>query len=105
MKKYRVLLNGRNFILETGDDGPKKHGFFTTRWVKANDEVEAENSAVEMIRQCSKLRSAVLNEKDDPPRIFLEEIYIAGAFEYFRRKPGKGYVFYPEDESEENGEA
>lgn len=104
MKKFRVLLNGRNFLLDMGYDGLKKHGFFTTRWVKANDEVEAENSAVEMVRQCSQLRSVVLNEKDDPPEIFLEEIDVAVAFEYFRRKPGKGYIFYPEDGGEENRE-
>lgn len=49
MNKYRVLLNGRNFLLEMGDR-VASHGLYTTRFVEANTPDEAELKAVNSIR-------------------------------------------------------
>jgi hypothetical protein len=70
---YRVLLRGENFLINT-DEKATLFGFYTTRFVKANDPEEAELLAVDLIRQDDSLRKTVLNEQSDPPMIFAKEI-------------------------------
>ena len=98
MKKYRVFLQGKNFLLNI-DDKTEKIGFYTTRFVEANDELEAENKSVELIRNDPQLRQLVLNEKDDPPTIYQEDIEELSDFDGIKT-PGAGYTFYPEDVDE-----
>ena len=100
MKNYSVLLHGKNFILKF-DEKPQRFGFYTTRFVRADDEREAEKIAVDLIRNSRDLKMAVLNEKNDPPMIYLKEISEISFLTYRIRKPGKGFTFYPEDESNE----
>ncbi len=69
---WRVSLEGKNFWLKL-DDSAKKFGFFTTRYVEADDPENAENAAVQMLREDPKLQ-AVLNDRSDPPTIFAGEI-------------------------------
>jgi hypothetical protein len=96
MKRYRVILNGQNFSMDNGN-GAEKIGFYTTRWVKAESPEKAELAAVELVKNDSSLKHSVQNEKSDPPTIFLEELSEVGWFEFFRRNPGGGYTFYPEN--------
>ena len=72
MPHYRVQLKGLNFWLKI-DDKPKRVGFFTTRFVEAPDEDEAELKAVKLLGDDPKLHGA-LNERGDPPEIVIEEI-------------------------------
>ena len=73
MKTFRVLLNGRNFYLKL--DGEIKHlGFFTTRYVFAASPEDAEEAAVHLIRNDEWLKTATQNRKDDPPRLYADEI-------------------------------
>ena len=66
MPKYKVLINGANFLIEM-DGRIAKYGFFTTRFVEATDADAAENTAVQMIRETQRLRDLVRNAPDDPP--------------------------------------
>src|SRR5262249_24035175 len=95
MKKYKVFLNGRNFLMEA-DGQPKKMGFYTTRFVEAETPENAENIAVELVRNDAELRKAVKNEKPDPPTIYAEEIALLQSFEGIL-VPGTGYTFYEEE--------
>lgn len=54
MTHYRVLLKGENFWLEVEGEASRM-GFFTARFVIAENEQEAENNAVQMLRDDLKL--------------------------------------------------
>ena len=96
MKKYRVLLEGKNFIIKS-DIGPERMGFYTTRFVKADSPEEAEKLSVDLIKSDSDLKNTVLNDKSDPPMIYLESL---DELERFGDNilPGSGYTFYPEED-------
>jgi hypothetical protein len=91
-KKYRVLINGQNFLL-TIDGKARKSGFYTTRLVEAQDAKEAEIAAVELIKSDSKLKDIALNERGDSPMLYVEEVE-----EVKKLRPALGYAFYSEEE-------
>ena len=80
MNKYRVLLNGRNFLLEMGDR-VASHGLYTTRFVDANTPDEAELKAVNSIRKREDIKPMLRNGLDAPPMLFAEEIEEIETFE------------------------
>jgi hypothetical protein len=73
MSKYRVSVNGENFLLEF-DGRPQKVGFYVWRTIEADNPEEAENSVIEIVRNDSRLKGLVLNERDDSPILYAEEI-------------------------------
>ncbi|MCA1592796.1 MAG: hypothetical protein LC754_09135 [Acidobacteria bacterium] len=73
MSKYRVLINGENFLLNF-DRQLQKLGFYVTRVVDARNPEEAELAAVNLVREDSRLKDNVLNERDDPPMLYADEI-------------------------------
>ena len=96
MAEWRVYINGQNFWLEWEGE-PRKLGFYTTRFVEAGNEEEAELAAVQLIRDDSKLKG-VLNEKRDPPLIHVENI--EESHDRDPEYPNTGFVFYEEKEGE-----
>jgi hypothetical protein len=70
-------------------------GFFTKRFVRAQSTEEAEQAAIQLLREDSKLRG-LLNEPGDPPMIHMEDL-----FELDPQPPEvpqqQGFVFYPEE--------
>jgi len=51
-------------------------GFYTTRFVLAENPEEAENTAVSGLKNSEKLKDVVLNNSDHKsPVVYLEEIY------------------------------
>ena len=62
MPKYKVEINGANFLINM-EGRTAKHGFFTIRFVEAPDSVAAENAAVQMIRETQRLRDLVRNAR------------------------------------------
>jgi hypothetical protein len=80
MKKFRVVLRGENFWMSF-DGAAQRLGFYTTRFVEAADQAEAEHRAVDMLRRDAKLHGKVLNDKSDPPLIFAEEIEELDSFD------------------------
>ena len=101
MQKYRVMLNGRNFLLKGFDkETPElKFGFYVTRDVSANSFDDAELIAVDLIRSDEKLKDTTTNSVDDPPVIFLEKIRLLGPDE--TEINNSGFTFYKEDEDSE----
>ncbi len=96
MNWYRVRLNGQNFLLNL-QDKPQKHGFYTTRDVEAESIEEAELKAVKLVKEDDALKNSTINERDNSPMIYLEEIRILKSDE--ERLKNSGYTFYTEDET------
>ena len=78
------------------DDGPKKKGFYTTRFVEADSPEVAEKLSVELIKNDTELQNSVLNDRSDPPMIYLESLEELNSFGD-NNVPGSGYTFYPEE--------
>jgi hypothetical protein len=95
MKKYRVMLEGENFLIEM-DGKIGKYGFFQTFFLEAQSSSEAENAAVQKVRANPDLRTVVRNPKDDPPIIHLEDIEEILEFPKDTR-PVTGRAWYSED--------
>jgi hypothetical protein len=96
MTYFRVFLRGENFLMEVNGKATRI-GFFTTRFVQANDRDGAELLAVDLIRSDKWLRGAVQNTQTDPPRIFAEEIEPIDAP---NPEVGPGFSFFPMDGSD-----
>ena len=94
MKHYQVSLHGETFWLEM-EGKPSRMGFFTNRLVVAYDEEDAENKAVQMLREDPKLKGK-LNDSSDPPMIYCEGITVIDAFDP-STVVQHGYSFYPEE--------
>jgi len=103
MKKYQILVQGKNFSLSLEGEA-KTMGFYTTRWVEAKSPQDAENSVIELIKNDKNLKDAVLNEKNNPPMLYAEEIIEIENFEGVK-PPGSGYSFYPEEGIEQQKKA
>lgn len=96
MKKYLVLVYGRNFRLPIRARRRtvlKLTGFYTTRCVVASDSVQAEYKAVDLIRRDAKLRRSVRNSRADPPIMHAVEIREVDTFAPLK-PPGTGYAFF-----------
>ena len=95
MKKYKVLVRGENFLINL-DGVNQKMGFYTTRFVEAENEVAAEYAVMDILRSDPKLVKGVLNEKSDPPMMYAEEIEELKSLKGYP-VPGSGFSFYPEE--------
>ena len=73
LPRYRILINGRGFLIED-DDGLSKYGFFQVHWIEAASKDAAEKIALERVRANSSLRSSCRNAADDPPTLCIDEI-------------------------------
>jgi hypothetical protein len=74
MRKYRLLMNGRNYLIHS-DGKPKKHGFFQDLYLEADNPRQAEALAVARIRFNKELKDAALNRQDDPWVVYLDTIW------------------------------
>lgn len=97
MKHYRVFIHGKNFLLRSAGQ-PTKVAFYTTRVVQAADEKAAENAAVETLRQRQSLRDVVLNDRTDPPLMYVEQITEVAVSAEEAQRPQPGLVWYAESE-------
>ena len=95
MSDWKVFLNGKNFLLEINSE-PQKVGWYTTRYVEAPDAQSAELAAVEEIRSDPNF-SDVLNEREDPSRIYMEDV--EEVLDRSAEGSDPGFAFYVEDES------
>ncbi len=98
MAFYQLLLEGKNFCF-TFDEKIVNGGFYTTRWIKAESPEEAEEKAVELIKNDDSLKRMIVKSSDTKPLIFLEAISTVSWFTYFRKSPGNGYTLYDEQDS------
>ena len=97
-KKFRVLINGANFIFgQKNKEKDLREGFYTTRWVEANNSKEAEIMVNDLI--WDELKSKVFNDPSDPPIMHVKEIEELEDFGD-HPVPGGGFTFYFEDEDQ-----
>ena len=87
------MVEGANFLI-TFDDEPTKVGFFTTRYVEAQDPREAEAKAMDMLK--AELSDLVENDMTDSPVMFLEDITELDSF-FDSPTPGTGFSWFPDD--------
>jgi hypothetical protein len=96
MKAYRILINAQN--IQTKFDGEfGQYGFYTTRFVMANDRKEAILTATELIRNEDNFKAIQLNKADDPPRFLIEEIEEIDPSQV-PQKQITGYSLYAEED-------
>ena len=74
----------------------QKMGFYTTRFVEAENEVAAEYAVMDILRSDPKLVKGVLNDQSDPPMMYAEEIEELKSMNGYP-VPGTGFTFYPEE--------
>ena len=96
MRKFRVRLQGSNFLIPVAGQGQSKHGFYSNRFVEADDEKTAELVAVDQLREKKTLREVVRNAPEDPPRVVLQEIVELSSFDGVPVLD-QGLVWYPEE--------
>jgi hypothetical protein len=95
MPKFQVVLRGENFPISR-EGGTKLTGFFTTRYVRAKRAEEAERKAVELVRYDQSLLAMLDPNSSVEPMVYLEEM---ARIPWWRPLGGKGYTFYPMEES------
>lgn len=73
----------------------QKYGFFTTRFVEANNPKDAEDKTMDMLRGEEKLKDIIKNVKNDPPMMYAKEILEIETFDGIDNlKPG--FAWYKE---------
>ena len=88
---YSVLLNGQDFSLPIGGSEDPVIGFYTTRYIAAENIRDAEKAAVNRVMQEWKNRGYFeLCGKE--PTLSAEEVLILE--ERFRLRSGTGFAFY-----------
>jgi len=87
MKKYKVMLNGQNFVIDLGE-GQAKYGFYTTQYADANTKSEAEDIVIASIKNRKDIKENVKNENSDPPMLYAEEIVEVAAVENYEQEIG-----------------
>lgn len=91
MPVYRVVLNGQNFPgIILGEAG--RIGFYTTRFVDADDPNVAETVALELVRSDRSLDVSAAHRTLDA-RVLIEELDEVPA--ETERIPNAGFTFYP----------
>lgn len=72
MPYFRVLINAKNVFSEL--ETKEKHCFFTTVFVEAKNDSDAEKNAATIVLDQLKREDILLNESNDPPMFITEEI-------------------------------
>jgi hypothetical protein len=90
VSRYRVLLNGRNCLIER-DEERRLMGFWTTRCVDAATADEARARAIDLIRIDPAFR-ALLNGPSDPqPVVLVDKIERVGWWDGRTDTPDLGF--------------
>jgi hypothetical protein len=97
MKRFRVTLNGKNFLLDLNGE-PTKFGFHAVRYVKAETPEEAGKIAIILIHQNRILKESVMYEGVDRPSIDILEIKEVNALKFKFKKSESELKFYSEDD-------
>lgn len=92
-KKFKIVVEGQNYIVNL-DEIPQRCGFFTTRFVEAENLSEAENIVRQLIRD--ELKEVLLNDRNNPPVISLDEVVEIVSFGD-NDVPGFGFTWFKEE--------
>ncbi len=93
MRKFEIWVEGDNCLVDV-EGKVTKLGFITTRIIKSSNQEEAIAKLRDVISR--ELEDIVVNDKQDPPNIYIKEISEVSWFkDYFIEQ--KGFTWYPED--------
>lgn len=96
------MLHGENFLIDIGD-GEAKHGFYSARYVNADNPNHADQVFIDEFRASDKsdeLRNLMKNLPDDLPLVTVEEITEYPLDADFENGIIPGLAFYLEDEAD-----
>ena len=72
MPKFAVKIHGVNFLIQdAGADRPSLMGFYVNAHLESATAYDAEMQAIELVRSLPKLRPAIVNTRENPPRMFV----------------------------------
>ena len=74
MKRYRLLVKGRNFRMNH-DGKLKKYGFVQNMFVEADTPSKAKLIAVATTKVDKELNGKILNSESDPPHVYVETFW------------------------------
>ncbi|MCG8472731.1 MAG: hypothetical protein MI742_12885 [Desulfobacterales bacterium] len=74
MKKYRLLMNGSNYLMDVGGK-ISRQGFFQNLIIKADSPDQAERQAISRIWHDKELKSITLNPGKNPPKVSLHTLW------------------------------
>ncbi len=72
MKKFEVCIRGTNFLIKSGNQ-VKRNGFYAARFIEADDSSAALEIVMNSIR--ADLKDVVMNDKSNPPKVSVEDVY------------------------------
>ena len=82
MKKFRLLMHGRNYMLKREGKRPGRHEFYLNVFLESSSLSQAELLVKTRLVCNSFLKENTLNPKDDPPLISLEMYWELDDFGY-----------------------
>jgi hypothetical protein len=96
MKRYRLLMHGRNFLIES-DGKTDSYAFYQNIFLEADTLKQAKLLATSKIWHDKKLMARTLNSKEDPPRINLATYWEMDAFDYVGKHLSTDRTLYKEN--------
>ncbi|MFT6127885.1 MAG: hypothetical protein ACJA1Z_003381 [Patiriisocius sp.] len=96
MNRYKILLNGRNFLINTKNE-LKTLGFYTTRIVEAVSEDESAIFALDILKNDKELIDMTKNKESNPPMLYVDEISLINDL---TDAEDFGFSFYDESNEE-----
>lgn len=97
MKRFRVLVGGEHFKMAISGD-QRYMGFFVRRFVAAATHDLARAGAIAAVRADASLDGLILNDQDDPPILFVDEVEDVSERDVPEVEPGF-VLFRDEDQS------
>jgi hypothetical protein len=98
VRYWSVLIEGTNLYFEVRRfwlwRRPRRHGFYTTRYVVAEDMRNAVEGAIALVRSELHEREVGLTPPDDV-MLAIDKVTELESFEGVN-PPGRGFVFYPD---------
>ena len=74
MKRYRLLVKGRNFLIHN-DGKAKKHGFDQNMIIEADSPKKAKLIAIATIKLDKELKEITLKSESNPPQVHVETFW------------------------------
>lgn len=93
MKRYRLLMHGRNFLLDR-DGKIGRYGFYQNFFLEARDLDQARRLVASKIWHDKELTGLILNPANDPPEINLETYWELDHFDYVGKHLTTDRTFY-----------
>ena len=94
-KKYRVLMHGRNFLVDL-DGKSLKCEFYQNFFIESSNPRQAELLSTTRLLNDRALKGQTLNKDNDPPRISMITYWEQDDFEYVGNHLFPGRTFYEE---------